>query len=190
MPDALTPDLADVESQLSEDERQVRDAVARFVDERVLPIIADCFEHERFPNDLVAEMAAMGLFGPTLKDYGCAGLSHVAYGLIMQELERGDSGIRSFASVQGSLCMYPIHTWGSDEQRAQWLPAMARGESIGCFGLTEPDGGSDPGAMKTRAEKRGGDWVLNGAKMWITSGSIADVAVVWADTDDGIRGFL
>jgi len=185
-----TPDLYDVGSLLTDDERDVRDTVARFVDERVLPIIADCFEHERFPRELVPEMAALGLFGPTLHDYGCAGLSNVAYGLIMQELERGDSGMRSFASVQSGLCMYPIHRYGSDEQKQHWLPAMAKAEKIGCFGLTEPDGGSDPGAMKTRAKKTGRDWVLNGAKMWITSGSIADVAVVWAVTDDGVRGFL
>ncbi|MEK6676394.1 MAG: acyl-CoA dehydrogenase family protein [Planctomycetota bacterium] len=190
MPDCHIPDFYNVESLYSEEERQVRDTVAKFVDERVLPIIADCFEHERFPAELVPEMAELGLFGPTLQDYGCAGLNNVAYGLIMQELERGDSGIRSFASVQSGLCMFPIHTYGSDEQRQRWLPAMAKGKAIGCFGLTEPDGGSDPGTMKTYAEKRGGDWVLNGAKMWITSGSVADVAVVWAKTEKGIRGFL
>jgi glutaryl-CoA dehydrogenase len=156
----------------------------------VLPIIGECFEHERFPKELIPEIAALGLLGPTLPDYGCAGLSNIAYGLIMQELERGDSGVRSFASVQSSLCMWPIHTYGSAEQKERFLPGMAKGELIGCFGLTEPDGGSDPGAMKTHASKSGGDWVLNGAKMWITSGTIADVAVVWANTDDGIRGFL
>lgn len=190
MPDTKRPDFFDIESLLSDDERQVRDAVARFVDDRVLPIIADCFEHERFPSELVPEMASMGLFGPTFEDYGCAGLNNVAYGLIMQELERGDSGIRSFASVQSGLCMYPIHTWGSPEQKEAWLPRMAKAEAIGCFGLTEPDGGSDPGKMKTHAEKRGGDWVINGAKMWITSGTVADVAIVWAMTDEGLRGFL
>ncbi len=190
MPDSRTPDLFDIESLLSEDERQVRDAVARFVDDRVLPIIADCFEHERFPNELVPEMAELGLFGPTFTDYGCAGLNNVCYGLIMQELERGDSGVRSFASVQSGLCMFPIHRYGSDEQKKRWLPDMARAKAIGCFGLTEPDGGSDPGTMKTRAEKRGGDWVLNGAKMWITNGTVADVAIVWADTEHGMRGFL
>ncbi len=189
-PDTRTPDFFDLEGLLTEDERQVRDAVRRFVDERVLPIIADCFEHERFPSELVPEMAALGLFGPTFKDYGCAGLSNVAYGLIMQELERGDSGLRSFASVQSSLVMYPIHRYGSAEQKAQWLPALARAEKVGCFGLTEPDGGSDPGTMKTVARKSGGDWLLNGAKMWITNGTVADVAVVWARTDEGIRGFL
>jgi len=184
------PDFYHIDDLLTEDERSVRDTVARFVDERVLPIIADCFEHERFPLELVPEMAELGLFGPTFEDYGCAGLSNVAYGLIMQELERGDSGIRSFASVQSGLCMFPIHTYGSDEQKQRWLPAMARAEAIGCFGLTEPDGGSDPGAMKTYARKSGGDWILNGAKMWITSGTLAHVAIVWAKTDDGIRGFL
>ncbi|HQL55138.1 MAG TPA: acyl-CoA dehydrogenase family protein [Phycisphaerae bacterium] len=179
-----------LEGLLTEDERHVRDAVGRFVDERVLPIIAACFEEERFPRELIPEMAAMGLFGPTFKDYGCAGLSNVAYGLIMQELERGDSGLRSFASVQSGLVMYPIHRYGSDEQKQRWLPALAQGQAIGCFGLTEPDGGSDPGTMKTRARRAGGDWVLSGAKMWITNGTVADVAVVWAQTDEGIRGFL
>lgn len=190
MPNSKTPDFFNIESLLTEDERQVRDAVARFVDDRVLPIIAECFEKERFPSELVPEMAKLGLFGPTFTDYGCAGLNNVCYGLIMQELERGDSGIRSFASVQSGLCMFPIHAYGSDEQKKQWLPAMAKAEAIGCFGLTEPGGGSDPGQMKTHAVKRGGDWVLNGAKMWITSGTIADVAIVWATTDDGMRGFL
>ncbi len=189
-PDTAAPDFMGLHGLLTEDERHVQDTVARFVDERVLPIIADCFEHERFPRELVPQMAALGLFGPTLRDYGCAGLSNVAYGLIMQELERGDSGLRSFASVQSGLVMYPIHTYGSDEQKQRWLPVLARGEEIGCFGLTEPDGGSDPGTMKTHARKAGGDWILDGAKMWITNGTIADVAVVWARTDDGIRGFL
>lgn len=191
MHELASPDAYDIaETLLTEDERQVRDLVGKFVDERVLPIIAECFEKERFPKELVPEMAALGLFGPTFEDYGCAGLNNVAYGLIMQELERGDSGLRSFASVQSGLCMYPIHRYGSDGQKDQWLPAMARGEAIGCFGLTEPDGGSDPGTMKTRAVRDGGDWVLNGAKMWITNGTVADVAVVWAMTDQGVRGFL
>lgn len=188
--DVTAPDFYNVTALLTEEERAVRETVARFVDERVLPIIGECFEHERFPHDLVPEMAAMGLFGPTFEDYGCAGLSNVAYGLIMQELERGDSGLRSFASVQSSLCMFPIHRYGSDEQKQRWLPAMAKAERIGCFGLTEPDGGSDPGAMKTTAKRDGGDWILNGAKMWITNGTLADVAIVWAKTDDGVRGFL
>jgi glutaryl-CoA dehydrogenase len=190
VPDSQYPDFMDVASLFDEDERQVRETVARFVDEQVLPIVAECFEEERFPRELVPAMAELGLFGPTLEGYGCAGLNNVAYGLIMQELERGDSGLRSFASVQSGLVMYPIHRWGSDEQKDRWLPALARAEAIGCFGLTEPDGGSDPGTMKTVATRRGEDWVLNGAKMWITSGSIADVAVVWAKTDDGVRGFL
>ncbi len=189
-PDTRTPDFLELDGLLTDDERHVRDAVGRFVDERVLPIIADCFEHERFPTELVSEMAALGLFGPTFKDYGCAGLSNIAYGLIMQELERGDSGLRSFASVQSGLVMYPIHRYGSAEQKERWLPALARAEKVGCFGLTEPDGGSDPGTMKTHARKSAGDWVLNGAKMWITNGTVADVAVVWARTDDGVRGFL
>jgi len=164
--------------------------VGKFVDERILPDIAENFENERFPMDLIPEMAELGLFGPTFTDYGCAGLNNVAYGLIMQELERGDSGVRSFASVQSGLCMYPIHRYGSDEQKQQWLPEMAKGKKIGCFGLTEPDGGSDPGIMKTHAVKQGDDWVLNGAKMLITNGSISDVAIVWAETDNGKRGFL
>ncbi len=190
LPDVAAPDFLNLESLLTEDERHVRDAVGRFVDERVLPIIAECFERERFPRELVPEMAALGLFGPTFHDYGCAGLSNVAYGLIMQELERGDSGLRSFASVQSGLVMYPIHRFGSVAQKERWLPALARGEAIGCFGLTEPDGGSDPGTMKTHAQRVGGEWELSGAKMWITNGSIADVAVVWARTEEGIRGFL
>jgi glutaryl-CoA dehydrogenase len=189
-PDTSAPDFMALVGLFSEDERQVLDTVARFVDERVLPIINDCFEHERFPAELVPEMAGLGLFGPTLHEYGCAGLSNVAYGLIMQELERGDSGLRSFASVQSGLVMYPIHEYGSEEQKQRWLPSLARGEAIGCFGLTEPDGGSDPGTMKTHARKAGGDWLLSGAKAWITNGTLSDVAVVWATTDTGICGFL
>ncbi len=183
-------DFYDVRSELSEDERQVQDSVARFVDQRVLPIIADAFDEHRFPKELIPGVAELGLLGCNLEGYDCAGLNNVAYGLVCQELERGDSGLRSFVSVQGSLCMYPIYRWGSEEQKQRWLPPMARGEAIGCFGLTEPDGGSDPGTMKTHAVRKGGDWVLNGAKMWITNGSIADVAVVWATTDEGVRGFL
>jgi len=190
MRDSTTPDFYNVDGLLTEDERQVRDAVARFVDDRILPIIGGCFEEAQFPMELVPEMADLGLFGMTLHDYGCAGVNNVAYGLVMQELERGDSGVRSFVSVQSGLCMYPINAFGSAEQKQRWLPAMAKGEVIGCFGLTEPDGGSDPATMKTTAVKRGGDWVLNGAKMWITNGSIADVSIVWANTDEGIRGFL
>lgn len=189
-PNTDLPDMMNVEGLLTDDERQVQRTVARFVDERVLPIIADCFEHERFPRELVPLMAEMGLFGATFNDYGCAGLSSLASGLIMQELERGDSGLRSFASVQSGLVMYPIHRYGSEEQKQRWLPALAKAEAVGCFGLTEPDGGSDPGTMKTHARRDGTDWVINGAKMWITNGTIADVAVVWARTEEGIRGFL
>ena len=184
-------DLFDVRSLLSDEERAVQEAVARFTDERVLPIIGDCFDQGRFPKELVPEIAAMGLLGSSLpEEYGCAGLNAVSYGLICQELERGDSGIRSFVSVQSSLCMYPIHAYGSDEQRRQWLPRMAAGEVIGCFGLTEPHGGSDPANMKTHARKDGGDWVINGSKMWITNGNVADIAIVWAQTDEGIQGFI
>ncbi len=190
MPDTTTPDFFDIESLLSDDERRIRDTITRFVDDRVLPIIQDCFEEGRFPADLVPEMGELGLLGATLTGYGCAGLNNVAYGLMMQELERGDSGIRSFASVQGSLVMYPIHRWGTDQQKDHWLPRLAAGKAIGCFALSEPDGGSDPGAMKTYAEKRSGRWVLNGSKAWITNGTIADVAIVWAKTEDGVRGFL
>jgi glutaryl-CoA dehydrogenase len=189
-PDSDAPDLLHVADLFTDDERQVQAAVARFIDQRALPLLAACFEQARFPIELVPEMAALGLFGATLHDYGCTGLSHVAYGLVMQELERGDSGLRSFASVQSGLVMDPIHRYGSDEQKSRWLPALARGEAIGCFGLTEPDGGSDPDAMKTRARRDDGDWIIDGAKMWITSGTIADVAIVWARTDAGIRGFL
>ena len=189
---ALSPyDLFDVRSLLSEEERAVQDAVARFTDERVIPIIGDCFDQGRFPKELVPEIAALGLFGSSLpEEYGCAGLNGVSYGLICQELERGDSGIRSFVSVQSSLCMYPIYAYGSEEQRRRWLPGMAAGEIIGCFGLTEAHGGSDPANMKTHAKKDGGDWVINGSKMWITNGNLADIAIVWAQTDEGIQGFV
>ncbi|MEF3081275.1 acyl-CoA dehydrogenase family protein [Luteimonas sp. SMYT11W] len=189
---ALHPyDLYDVRSLLSDEERAVQDAVARFTDERVLPIIGDCFDQARFPNELIPEMAGLGLLGATLpEEYGCAGLNSVSYGLICQELERGDSGLRSFASVQSSLCMYPIFAYGSEAQRRRWLPDMAKGEVIGCFGLTEAHGGSDPANMKTHAKRDGDDWVLNGSKMWITNGNLAHVAIVWAQTEDGIQGFL
>jgi glutaryl-CoA dehydrogenase len=183
-------DLYDVAGALTEEERMVQESVGRLVDEKVLPIIQKCFEEHRFPKELVPELAALGLLGSSLKGYDCAGLNGISYGLICQELERGDSGIRSFVSVQSSLCMYPIYTYGSDEQKQKYLPRMARGEVIGCFGLTEPHGGSDPANMKTHAKKRGKDWVINGSKMWITNGAIANVAVVWAMTDEGIRGFL
>ena len=187
-PDPL--DLYGVRGLLSEDERMVQESVARLVDERVLPVIQKHFEEHTFPRELVAELAALGLLGSSLEGYGCAGLNAVAYGLICQELERGDSGIRSFVSVQSSLCMYPIHAYGSEAQKQEYLPRMAAGELIGCFGLTEPHGGSDPANMKTHAKRRGGDWVLNGAKMWITNSPIADLAVVWARAEDGIRGFI
>lgn len=184
-------DLYDVRSLLSEEERMVQDTVARFTDERVLPIIGDCFDKGRFPTELIPEMAELGLLGSSLPtEYGCAGMNGVSYGLVCQELERGDSGIRSFASVQSSLCMYPIYAYGSEEQRKRWLPDMAAGKVIGCFGLTEPHGGSDPANMKTNAKKDGADWILNGAKMWITNGNLANIAIVWAQTDDGIQGFI
>ena len=183
-------DLFEIRQSLSEEERMVQAAVARLVDEKVLPIIQKCFEEHRFPRELIPDIAALGLLGSSLEGYGCAGLNAVSYGLICQEIERGDSGLRSFVSVQSSLCMYPIYTFGSEAQKQKYLPAMARGELIGCFGLTEPHGGSDPANMKTYARKRGSDWVINGSKMWITNGAIADVAVVWAMTEEGIRGFL
>ncbi len=183
-------DLFDVDSLLDDDERLIRRTVARFVDERVLPLIRVAFEQHRFPRELIPEMAALGLFGASLEGYGCAGLGPISYGLISQELERGDSALRSFSSVQTSLCMYPIHAYGSEAQKQRFLPAMARGELIGCFGLTESHGGSDPADMRTQARRQGGDWILSGSKMWITNGSLADLAVVWARTDDGIRGFL
>lgn len=183
-------DLYDIRDQLSEDEQLVQDSVGRFVDEKVLPIIGKCFEDHRFPDELVPEMASMGLLGSSLEGYDCAGLNAVSYGLICQELERGDSGLRSFASVQSSLVMYPIHAFGSEEQKQKWLPPLARAEAIGCFGLTEAHGGSDPSNMKTTAKKDGDHWILNGSKMWITNGNVADIAVVWADTKDGIRGFI
>ena len=183
-------DLFDIAGALTEEERMVQDSVGRLVDEKVLPIIQKCFEEHRFPKELVPELAALGLLGSSIKGYDCAGLNGISYGLICQELERGDSGIRSFVSVQSSLCMYPIYAFGSEEQKQKYLPPMARGEVIGCFGLTEPHGGSDPANMKTHAKKRGKDWIINGAKMWITNGAIADLAIVWAMTDEGIRGFL
>jgi glutaryl-CoA dehydrogenase len=184
-------DLYDIRSQLSDEERMVQDTVARFTDERVLPVIGEYFDKGEFPHELIAEMAELGLLGSYFPEqYGCAGMNAVSYGLICQELERGDSGMRSFVSVQTSLCMYPIFAYGSEEQRQRWLPAMARGAVIGCFGLTEPHGGSDPANMKTRARREGGDWIIDGAKMWITNGGLAHVAIVWAQTDDGIQGFL
>ena len=190
-------DFYDIDSLLSEEERAVRASVRAFVDERVLPIIGKCYVEGRFPKELVPAMAELGVFGANLPEqYGCAGLNNVAYGLIMQELERGDSGVRSFASVQGALVMYPIYAFGSEEQRQKFLPKMASGEIIGCFGLTEPDYGSNPSGMITMARQQAdGSWVLNGGKMWITNGSTANIAVVWAKTngdktDTSIRGFV
>jgi glutaryl-CoA dehydrogenase len=179
-----------IDSQLNEQELMVRQTARQFVDERVIPQIRDCFRDGRFPKELIKEMGQLGFFGANLEGYGCAGMNNVEYGLVMQELERGDSGVRSFASVQGALVMYPIYAYGSDEQKQKWLPRLQSGEAIGCFGLTEPGFGSNPAGMLTKARRDGSDWVLNGEKTWITNGSIADVAVVWARADDGIRGFL
>ena len=188
---ALDPsDLFGLEAELGTEQRAIRDVVARFVDARVLPTIARDFDAHRFPRELVSELADLGILGGSIEGYDCPGLDPLSYGLVCQQLERGDSALRSFVSVQSSLCMYPIDAFGSAAQKAQYLPAMARGELIGCFGLTESQGGSDPGAMRTRAERRGDDWVLNGEKTWITNAPIADVALVWAATPDGVRGFL
>jgi glutaryl-CoA dehydrogenase len=183
-------DLYNIDYLLSEEERLVRDTVRKFVNERVLPIIGERFEAGTFPRELIPAIAELGLLGMHLEGYGCAGSSAVSYGLACQELEAGDSGLRSFVSVQGSLAMFPIWSFGSEEQKQRWLPRMARGEVIGCFGLTEPDAGSDPSSMRTAARRDGDSYVLNGTKMWITNGGIADLAVVWARSDDGIRGFL
>ena len=183
-------DLYDLRSEFSDDELLVRDSVARFVDEQVIPLMRESFENHRVPVELVPQIAELGLFGSSLKGYDCAGLNSICYGLICQEMERGDSGLRSFVSVQSSLVMFPIHAYGSEEQKRRWLPAMARGEAIGCFGLTESHGGSDPSNMKTYAKRDGKDWLLNGSKMWITNGTIADAAVVWAKTDEGVKGFI
>src|SRR5215212_1715645 len=193
----MPTDFYNIDSALSEEERAVRDTIRAFVDEEVLPVIGDCYIEGRFPKELIPQMAGLGVFGANLpEEYGCAGLNNVAYGLIMQELERGDSGVRSFASVQGALVMYPIYAFGSEDQKRHYLPKMASGEIIGCFGLTEPDYGSNPSGMITMARRQGdGGYVINGAKMWITNGSTAQVAIVWAKTDDdrsdkSIRGFI
>ncbi|HYK92323.1 MAG TPA: acyl-CoA dehydrogenase [Acidobacteriota bacterium] len=184
-------DFYRVDDLLSEEEKLVRDTVRNFVSEKVVPIIDKHFEDATYPMHLIPEMAELGIYGANLpEEYGCAGMNNVAYGLVMQELERGDSGLRSFASVQGALVMYPIFAFGSEEQKRYWLPKLAKGDKIGCFGLTEPDHGSDPGGMITRAERKGDCWVLNGAKSWITNGTIADVAVVWAKAEDQVSGFL
>ena len=183
-------DFLEVDALLSEEERLIRDTVRDFVRSRVLPGIDDWFERAVFPKEVATEIGQLGLLGMHLQGYGCAGASAVSYGLACMELEAGDSGFRSFVSVQGSLAMFPIWRYGSEEQKQEWLPRMARGEAIGCFGLTEPDFGSDPGGMRTSARRRGSDWVLNGNKLWITNGGIADVAVVWARADEGVRGFV
>jgi len=183
-------DFYRIDDLLTEEERLVRSTVTRFVDDRFLPIVADHYERASFPMEIVPELARLGVFGMHLQGYGAAGLSNVMYGLACQELERGDSGLRSFVSVQGSLCMFPIHRYGSEEQKQRWLPFMARGEVIGCFGLTEPEFGSNPAGMATRARRDGGDWVINGTKRWITNGNVAHLAIVWARTEEGIRGFL
>src|ERR1019366_9336437 len=190
-------DFLHLDSSFNEDELLVRRTARDFVEDNLIPIIEDCFREGRFPRELVPQMGELGFFGATLEGYGCAGMSNVEYGLVMQELERGDSGMRSFVSVQSALAMYPIYTFGSEEQKSQWLPALATGEKIGCFGLTEPGFGSNPGGMTTGGRKAGAEYVSNGEKMWITSGSIADVAVIWAKLEgegesgnDSIRGFL
>ncbi len=187
-PDAI--DFLDVDALLTGEERLLRDTVRQFTADRVLPFVADWFNDGTFPLALVPEMGALGLLGMHLEGYGCAGTSAVAYGLACTELEAGDSGVRSFSSVQGSLVMYPIWAFGSEEQKQEWLPRLASGSAIGCFGLTEPDSGSDPDSMRTVARRDGDDWILNGTKMWITNGSTADVAIIWARTEDGIRGFI
>jgi glutaryl-CoA dehydrogenase len=186
----LPSDLYCVDDLLSDDERLIRDTVRAMVRERVLPTIGDHFEAGTYPRELIAEIAKLGLLGMHLKGYGCAGSTAIAYGVASEELEAGDTAVRSFVSVQGSLAMFPIHAYGSDEQKQRFLPEMAAGSMIGCFGLTEPDAGSDPSSMRTTATRSGGGWTLNGTKMWITNGSIADVAVVWASTEEGVRGFL
>src|SRR5262245_64071713 len=188
-------DFLQYDSLLTEEERLVRDTTRQFIEDSLILIIEGCNRAGRFPRELVKPMAELGFVVASIRGYGCAGMGDVEYGLMTQELERGDSGVRSFVSVQSGLCMYPIYEFGSDEQKNTWLPAMQKGEKLGCFGLTEPDFGSNPGGMRTRARKSGNDYVLNGEKMWITSGSIADVAVIWAKTEDSndsnsIRGFL
>jgi glutaryl-CoA dehydrogenase len=188
--DPVPTDLLRIDDELGEEERLVRDTVRQFAADRILPDVADWFEAGVLPGELLGEVGRLGLLGMHLKGYGCAGMGAIAYGVACRELEAADSGLRSLVSVQGSLAMFPIWKYGSDEQKDEWLPRMAAGEAAGCFGLTEPDHGSDPAGMSTRARRDGPDWVLSGAKMWITNGGIADIAVVWAGTEDGIRGFL
>ena len=183
-------DYLHIDSLFNEQELLVRQSLRRFVDERVLPLVRDCYNDGRFPAELIPELGALGVFGANLEGYGCAGMSNVEYGLVMQEIERGDSGLRSFVSVQGALVMYPIFTYGSEEQKQKWLPRLQSGKSIGCFGLTEPGFGSNPGGMQTSAKRDGKSWILNGEKTWITNGSLAEIAVVWARTEEGVRGFL
>jgi glutaryl-CoA dehydrogenase len=189
-PEIRPKDFLGIDHLLSDEERLIRDTVRAFVAERVTPHVGEWFEEARVPRELATELGKLGVLGMHLQGYGCAGASATAYGLACLELEAGDTGVRSLVSVQGSLAMYAIWRWGSEEQKQQWLPRMAAGEAIGCFGLTEPDSGSDPGSMRTRARRDGSDWILHGQKMWITNGSVADVAVVWARTDEGVRGFL
>ena len=186
----MSLDLFDINSLLSEEEKVVQDSVSRFVKDMVDPVIQECFEKHTFPSELIKPLAELGVLGSSIDGYGCPGMNAIIYGLICKEMEKGDSGMRSFVSVQSSLVMYPIYAFGSEEQKQEWLPKLASAEAIGCFGLTESQGGSDPANMNTYAKKDGDDWVINGSKMWITNGSIADVAIIWAHTDDGVRGFI
>ena len=186
----MSLDLFDINSLLSEEEKAVQDSVSRFVKDMVDPVIQECFEKHTFPSELIKPLAELGVLGSSIDGYGCPGMNAIIYGLICKEMEKGDSGMRSFVSVQSSLVMYPIYAFGSEEQKQEWLPKLASAEAIGCFGLTESQGGSDPANMNTHAKKDGNDWVINGSKMWITNGSIADVAIIWAHTDDGVRGFI
>ena len=186
----MSLDLFDINSLLSEEEKAVQDSVSRFVKDMVDPVIQECFEKHTFPSELIKPLAELGVLGSSIDGYGCPGMNAIIYGLICKEMEKGDSGMRSFVSVQSSLVMYPIYAFGSEEQKEEWLPKLASAEAIGCFGLTESQGGSDPANMNTHAKKDGDDWVINGSKMWITNGSIADVAIIWAHTDDGVRGFI
>ena len=186
----MSLDLFDINSLLNEEEKAVQDSVSRFVKDMVDPVIQECFEKHTFPSELIKPLAELGVLGSSIDGYGCPGMNAIIYGLICKEMEKGDSGMRSFVSVQSSLVMYPIYAFGSEEQKQEWLPKLASAEAIGCFGLTESQGGSDPANMNTHAKKDGDDWVINGSKMWITNGSIADVAIIWAHTDDGVRGFI